>query len=459
MRTELINIILTLIVLASFTIAPAQIRSLSIEECLAIAEQNNPELKQAELAITNSDEKKQELLAAYYPQINLSHGITLRNQAQYFRIKSDQGQDVIVKAGNNKLVEAQLDVTQLVYDFGATSHSVNAEEYEKKVQTEIKKDKQKTVYNRIKQQFYLSLANARIDSICTENVKRSEVLKQIATKRVEAGAAIETDVLQAEVNLINSKVQQIAARNTWQKSLAELIPLLGIEELDFITRGTIPLIRKQKDISDLANKAIGEALKNRHDLKQISLLKKKQDELTAAVRSSRWPKIYLNGNVAYNSPNLENQYWNRKDLGLKTYNGAVSLRIDLPLFTGGKTKSQIKQNSIQSKIITERIRDLELQIKKQVRVAVRNLSDLWAVLESAQSASITSAKNLDQMKINYKNGAASLLEYTNALNAIADAKVLVVRSKLNIIQTVFNLERITGSETEFYDKDSKMEGI
>ena len=179
------------------------------------------------------------------------------------------------------------------------------------------------------------------------------------------------------------------------------------------------------------------------------MLKKKQEELTASVKSSRWPKIYINGNIAYNAPNLENQYWNDTDLGLKTYNGAVSLRIDLPLFSGGRTTSQINQNSIQSQIITERIRDLELQIKKQVRIAFRNLSDLWAALESAQSLSISAAKNLYQMRINYENGAASTLEYTDALNTKAAAEVLVVRSELNILQTAFELERITGSETNF----------
>ena len=455
MRTRLIKFILMFIVLSSFKTASAQTRSLTLEECLAIADRNNPELKQVELAVANSEERKRELRAAYFPQINLSSGFTLRNEAQYFRIISDQGQDVIVKAGNDKLVEAQLEVYQLLYDFGETSHSVKAEGYEKQAQAENKKDKRLIIYNRIKQQFYLSISNIRIDRIYIENVKRSEILKQIAAKRVEAGAAIETDVLRAEVNLQNARVREISARNAWQKSLYELIPLLGIEEFDFITRGTIPLISKPKNILKFTDNAVEEALKNRHDLKQLYLLKKKQDELTASLRSSRWPKIYMNGNIAYNAPNLENKYWNDADLGLKTYNGAVSLRIDLPLFTGGRTTSQINQNSIKSQIIIERIRDLELQIKKQVKIAFRNLSDLWAVLESAQSSSVSAAKNLNQMKINYENGAASSLEYTDSLNAMAAAEVLIVRSELNILQTVLDLERITGSETGFFLKDSK----
>lgn len=447
MRTGFIKFILMFIVLSSFKTAYVQTRSLSLEECLAIADRNNPELKQVELAVANSEERKHEIQAAYYPQINFNSEFIQRNEAKYLRFESVQGQDVTVKAGNDKLMAAQLDVNQLLYDFGETSHSVKAEEYEKQAQTENKKDKRIIIHNIIKQQFYLSLANARIDSIYTENVKRSEILKQIAAKRVEAGAATETDILRAEVNLQNAKVRQIAARNVWQKSLSELIPLLGIEESDFTSRGTIPLINKQMNILKFTNKAVEEALKNRHDLKQIYLLKKKQDELTESVRSSKWPKIYMNGNIVYNAPNLENEYWNDADLGLKTYNGAVSLRIELPLFTGGRITSQINQNSIQSQIITERIRDLELQIKKQVKIVFQNLNDLWAVLESAQSSSINSAKNLDQMKINYENGSASSLEYTDALNAMAAVEILTVRSELNILQTVFNLERIIGSET------------
>ncbi len=447
MRTGVIKFILMFIVLSSFKTAYVQTRSLSLEECLAIADRNNPELKQVELAVANSEERKHEIQAAYYPQINFNSEFIQRNEAQYLRFESVQGQDVTVKAGNDKLMVAQLDVNQLLYDFGETSHSVKAEGYEKQAQAENKKDKRLIIYNRIKQQFYLSISNIRIDRIYIENVKRSEILKQIAAKRVEAGAAIETDVLRAEVNLQNAKVRQIAARNAWQKSLSELIPLLGLEESDFTTRGKIPLISKQKNIFQSTDKAVEKALKNRHDLKQTHLLKKKQDELTASVRSSLWPKIYMNGNIAYNAPNLENKYWNDSDLGLKTYNGAVSLKIELPLFTGGRTTSQINQNSIQSQIITERVRDLELQIKKQVRIAFQNLSDLWATLESVQSSSISAAKNLDRMKINYENGAASSLEYTDALNSMAAAEVFTVRSELNILQTVFNLERIIGSET------------
>jgi len=185
------------IVFSNLKTASAQTRSLTLEECLAIADRNNPELKQVELAVANSEERKRELQAAYYPQINFSQEFIQRNEAQYFRIKSDQGQDVIVKSDNDKLVTAQLDVNQLLYDFGETSHSVQAEVYEKQAQAENKKDRHIIIYNRIKQQFYISLANARIDSIYTENVKRSEILKQIAAKRVEAGAAIETDVLRA----------------------------------------------------------------------------------------------------------------------------------------------------------------------------------------------------------------------------------------------------------------------
>ncbi len=446
------RIVVKIIILAlifNSNMLSGQSRKLTLEDCLTIAEKHNPELIQLKLETEYSDARKSELAASYYPQINIYQGITKRNEAQYSRMKVDQGQDVIINSGQDNIKNSQFELNQMVFDFGETSHAIKAENFRKLAQLEQKENRRMEIRAAIKQQFYVSLINAKIDSLYAENVKRCDILKQMAIKRVEAGASVNTDILRAEVNLQNAIALHIAANNDWQKSLIELVPLLGIEQSDIMTSGTLPQISDQADIYNWAENAVERALLNRHDLRQIHLVKKQQDELTLSTKSSRWGKLFIDGNLTYSAPNLENEYWNDSDLGLKTYNGTISLRFSIPVFDGWRIKSQINQSTIRSSIISERIRELELQIEKQVRVELMNIRNMWTIMESARSAQKSAGENFNQIKINYENGAASSLELTDALNAVSAAEVQLVRSQFNILQSVITLERIIGSEFKF----------
>lgn len=235
-----------------------------------------------------------------------------------------------------------------------------------------------------------------------------------AQRFLSAGQVPRADVLRAETELANQRVQDLGAHNAIALAQTGLDYALGVPLGDLHTP-TDPLDAGAPDI--VLDTLLRAALANRGD---IAAAQAALDAATYALREARAghaPRIDIalaDGNV---QPAVVPGYRNQFSVGLNAV---------WTLFDGGSTAGRIDaaQAGIdRAKLTLEQSRT---GVELQVRQAALNLSDAKARADASQTYVALAAENLRLAQVRYRGGVGTVLELQDAeLRATAARQALI----------------------------------
>lgn len=328
----------------SFRKAPQNFSVMSIQECVNYAIEHNPNLAVALQHINASKAGIGQQRANFAPRltakVNYNH---LDNRGS--RIANTHNDSIGFTAG----------ISQLIWDFGKTTAKINMAKYDTlSAQYDYDYDILNIVYN-VKMNYYrvlMSLANL---DIYEQNV-RINTLNYDRTKAMfEEGLKSKIDVVNAEVNLADAKIQLVEAQNNLATNVLALKnSMYYSESKDFIVQNTENFgflkadykkkmqsldevkpsgyhFKKNEDglimltsgiehndiIQDYVfnpfklskQDAVDKAIKNRPDLKSNRMLAKVQEESLKSIKRSYAPELtadlgwsYTKNESTYTSP-------------------------------------------------------------------------------------------------------------------------------------------------------------
>jgi outer membrane protein TolC len=270
------------------------------------------------------------------------------------------------------------------------------------------------------------------------NVQLARRLDELAVNQRNAGIATGLDVARAETRLASQQVQLAQAKTNLDTSRLNLLRVTGAPL-------GAPLLladamRFEPQPPPESAEAIRQALDGRLELRVASeQLRIARAERQAAIGG--WaPTVAAFGD--YGSSGLK-----PNEVNLPTR--SVGIRIDVPIFDGGRTRSEVQAATSRLHQAEMQFADLRAAVEKDVRQALDNLATREEQMRAAQKNLDLAQRELSLAQDRFQNGVADNIEVTTAQTALENARQLAVSSLAQFNIARLNLFSALGRAGDF----------
>jgi outer membrane protein TolC len=274
---------------------------------------------------------------------------------------------------------------------------------------------------------YIAVLEARQSVTAAEsNVELSRRLLDLAVNQRSAGIATGLDVARAETRLASQQVQLAQAKTNLDTARLNLFRTIGAP-LD-APLSVAEEMRFDPHPPTEAREIIRQALTDRLELRVATQeLQIAETERKAAMGG--WaPSVSAFGD--YGASGLKP---NEVDLPTRS----VGIRVDVPIFDGGRTKSEVQAASSRMRQAEMQLADLRAAVEKDVRQALDNLATREEQTRAAQKTLDLAQRELSLAQDRFQNGVADNIEVTSAQTVLEDARQAAVSSLAQ-----FNIARL-----------------
>lgn len=411
---------------------------LSLSQAVEMALKNNLQSLLAEERIQEAQAQRALGLSALLPNLGSAAyqmNLTANLAAMGFRPGLIPGMPVFVGPFNR--FDARLQMMQSVFNlaalrhYQAARHGVTLAAHARRIAVQ-----QVTLLTALS---YLDLLQAeQAVQAAQANVRLAERLLELARSQRAAGIATGLDVARAETRLANQRVQLAQAETARDTARLNLLRVIGAplersvvleDPLRFVPEPPLP-----------PEEAVAKALAQRFELKAAEeRLRIAETERKAAVAG--WlPSVSFVGD--YGSSGIK-----PKEVALPTR--SVGLRLDLPLFDGGRTRAQVQAAASRARQAELEYHDLRAGIEKEVRQALENLATREQQVRAAQQVLALAEHELLLAEDRFKNGVADNIEVVNAQTALENARQTLISSLTLFHMARLNLAVAMGQAEDF----------
>lgn len=412
---------------------------LNIKDCIQLALQNSPAIKKARynygLAKNNVTISK----SAYFPTIGLGTG---------YYVAQNATSNSLMRNGNMNYYSAEASINQLIFDFGKTFADVKMHNFNRIAALyNFDFTVLDTIFG-VKTNYYGVLAAKATVEINRANVQINERNYHRTKAYFEEGIKSKIDLVNAEVNLSDSKVSLVESEKLYQNALVKLnnsmyiafAPEYEIENPEFFNVKTTPVnlnkISENKDISnppqDVSNafltsevkkidiiedykfepfkytfeESVQLAYKNRPDIKAYDATLNAMKESLKYTKREYLPELSARGGYGYRDTNNTNSF--NVSLNLSTSLNVLSTKKEID---NAKLQIDIAQNEIDlaKQDIYFEIQDAYINMKqyeKQIplqAVKVRQTLENFELADGRYAVGVGDYIQLQDAKVNYNN--------------------------------------------------------
>jgi len=286
---------------------------------------------------------------------------------------------------------------------------------------------------------YIGLLEAGQSVAAAEaNVQLARRLLDLAANQRNAGIATGLDVARAETRLASQQVQLAQVRTNLDTARLNLLRMIGAPL--YAQMSPADAMRFAPQPPPEAGEAIRQALAGRLELSVASeQLRIAEAERGAAIGG--WaPTIAAFGD--YGDSGLK-----PNEVNLPTR--SIGIRIDVPVFDGGRTRSEVQVATSQVRQAEMQLSDLRAAVEKDVRQALDNLATREEQMRAAQKNLDLAQRELSLAQDRFQNGVADNIEVTSAQTALENARQMTVFSLAQFNIARLNLLSALGCPGDF----------
>lgn len=407
---------LHLLIVTCLLFFPATGHALTLEEGLKIVADSGRDVK---IAQSNEEAAKSGVSLArspWLPQVDLYARETwLRYQPAALTPFGD------LATSQDRFLSYGVRASQLLYDFGRTSSSIDAAKYSLKArETETRRAKNRTALEFVLA--YLDVLEAdKLLQVASEEVTQYEAHKHDAEVRFNAGVVTRNEVLQADVKLADSRQQYLVADNLRSLRASRINSLL-LRPLNEAVQAVE--ITKTPSAGITLETAWTVAEAESPEIQVIEAGIKAKEESVHAVRGEYFPSLFLSGGYDYQ----ENRYM------VHDNNWSLIAGASFNLFGGGATtaKVHIAQNELAS-LRTTRDKIVDA-VRLDVKAAYLNLQSSSQQIEVTRTAVAQAEENLRLQRLRYQEGVGTAIE-------VLDAVTLLTATQSGNLRALYGFER------------------
>lgn len=397
---------------------------LTLTELVDIALENHPSTRQTWWNANRAAAALGNAKSAYYPQIGVEANATHGRDYKFIN-----GPDT-----NYTIVGADLVLSMMLYDYGERSANLNAAKMSLVAANwQVDRSIQKVLIN-VLENGYATLHAQEVFLAACSAVEDAEIVLNAARELNRIGLNPVSDTYTSQAALSQMKIELSQQKALLDIQKGKLSTSLGLSAS--VSFELAPLDAIDKPQSQKTDELIVLALRQRADLmaKQARLSESyaNQNKMKAAFG----PKVSLLGRGG------PNHAFHEKENGCQYQ---VSLNLEIPLFNGFATTYQNRMAYADTKIMSEELAELQLDISLEVLTFSRSLEAAQEMLPEAEENLKNSLKAYESMLERYKAGTERIAELSNAQRQLAAARALYSDVKTRWLVSIANLAYATGT--------------
>ncbi|MDD3390723.1 MAG: TolC family protein [Synergistaceae bacterium] len=387
-------------------------RTITIEECLALAEANHPALEEARAALAGQQ--------ARLGQVKVSNALKGNLSASSSR-----------NSGSDGSYSTSFSVSKLLSDSGKNALERKSQGLSVDAASESQRETLLSVRTSVKEAYYgLLLAILRRDQ-AEETVKTYKKHLDKARGFYDAGIVAKFDVTKAEVDLSNARLDLLSAKSTLETARAALSRAVGVP------LGNIDPVSGFRPSMVLPDErfALEQAMENRPDFR-TARLKSQAGKLGISIAAKgNAATISLTGSAGLSGTGLP------PDDDFR-----VGVTLSVPVFDGGLNDYRISEARASSDGLLASQKKLEQTIHYEVRSSILDVQEAEARIPAAELLVRQAEENLTLAEGRYEMGVGNILEVADALLAFNSAKVSHFQALHDYSKAVSTLEKTLGGE-------------
>ncbi len=395
---------------------------MSIEDCIRLALLNNPAIQ---AAISTKEIAKTQIGQAwsnYFPTLNLGATYSYNKQMMLnFKVPKDT---------YNLWNMPSVGFEQLIYDFGKTRAVTNiAKKKFESSDNSLQSTVNDTIFN-VKEAYYNLLFAIQQEQVYADTVSNYEIHLEQAKAYYSIGTKAKIDVITAEYNLGNSKLNQIKAKHGIDIAYAKLNNAMGLpEHLNYSVDENFDLpfydIKFDK-LLDIAYSQRPELLvaKNKMEASKI---------LISASKFAFMPDLKAYGNYASGGVDPTN-----------TYSYQIGGGLQYQTTNLYKLKKQVDEARATYKRDGAEYEQAKQMAYLQVKSAYIEYNTAKDSIPVAKLALFNAKEQHDLASGRYKTGLGDAIEMKDAEITYLNAQLEYYNTLLNYNVAVSNLEKVVG---------------
>ena len=432
--------IILLVLVGGAMSAHAQL-SLSLDECVRIALNENPTIKVKEMEITRVDYSRKEVLGQLLPTVNLAGQYTRNLSLQTMYMDTPNG-TMAIKMGSDNThaggfqAQIPLVVPQLW-------KSIKLSENQILQNVEAARANKLSLVNQVEKAYYALMLAKDSKRVIEENHATAKLNADIFQKKFELGAASEYDVLRANVAVTNLEPAILEAENSITALKLQLKLLMGMDvRQDFEPSQQLDEFKGEMYARMMSNTLGADTtLANNTSLKSLDLQTDYLKKVLDVQKMAWYPTLTGSASMMWHSMNNGSPFsglrWSRAS--------NVGLTLAFPIFQGGQRYYKQKQAEIavdEMKWQRENLeRSLHVQVATQNDVIAKNLKQI----ESNEGGVKMAEKANDIMQQSFKIGAATFIQLRDTEDALMAARLAYYQAIYNYLVAESDLEHVLGN--------------
>ena len=432
--------IILLVLVGGAMSAHAQL-SLSLDECVRIALNENPTIKVKEMEITRVDYSRKEVLGQLLPTVNLAGQYTRNLSLQTMYMDTPNG-TMAIKMGSDNThaggfqAQIPLVVPQLW-------KSIKLSENQILQNVEAARANKLSLVNQVEKAYYALMLAKDSKRVIEENHATAKLNADIFQKKFELGAASEYDVLRANVAVTNLEPAILEAENSITALKLQLKLLMGMDvRQDFEPSQQLDEFKGEMYARVMSNTLGADTtLANNTSLKSLDLQTDYLKKVLDVQKMAWYPTLTGSASMMWHSMSNGSPFsglrWSRAS--------NVGLTLAFPIFQGGQRYYKQKQAEIavdEMKWQRENLeRSLHVQVATQNDVIAKNLKQI----ESNEGGVKMAEKANDIMQQSFKIGAATFIQLRDTEDALMAARLAYYQAIYNYLVAESDLEHVLGN--------------
>ncbi|MCI3935897.1 TolC family protein [Chryseobacterium aahli] len=412
-------------------------QEISLQEAIKQALQNKAEAKKAALQIKKAEYKIAEARAGALPQVSATAGLTYNPIIQESLLEFG-GQRIRAQLGQPWSSSAVVTVNQAIFDqrvfTGLKAAKSTREFYVLNAQLSNEQiiENVATAYYQV----FVQEENLKTLNVSYTN---TEKVRNVIKSLVENGLAKGIDLDRTNVQLTNISANRQQLVNAVELSKNSLKFYMGVP-ID------TPIELEEKSIEPKPQLIAGTVdLDTRTEVKVLQKNRELLQFNKKATEAYLYPTVGLQANYGWGGQGSKFPLTNGINNGvLWSDYSAIGLNINIPIFTGGATKSKIQQAEIDILDLDQDIQNTQLTLSLDYKNAITNMENSLITIESMQNNVKLAEKVQKDTQANYQYGLATLTEVLDSENALTDAKQNYTTALLDYKQAEIKLIKAKG---------------
>ncbi len=409
---------------------------ISLDTAIEIALEESNTIKIADLTIKKTGYAKKGSYAALYPNISVSGSYqrTLKKQVMAMEF---QGQAMEIEVGKWNNVSAGVTASMPLIN-AELWQSMKLSALDVEIAVEQARSSKISMISQVKKAYYAVLLAKQVYDVYKQVYDNAAKNLERTEQNYNAGKSSEYEYLRAQVNVKNAEPNMYSAMTAIDLAIWQLKAIMGVDlEANIGVVGNIDQYKDEMLAFSIMSENIN--LDNNSTLIQLQM---QEQQIERTVKMTKYHYIpTLAASFSYNYMAMGD------DFKFKWYPySVVGLSLNIPIFDGFSTSSNIRQYKAAKNIMQLNREDTERNLKITLKNYENQITTCMKNYAAAESTVEVAQRSYDIAERMYELGKATLLELNDAMIGLVQAQLTMSQAVYSFMVTKSSIEELEGND-------------